>query len=160
MTNMLLRLGQHRNQYRFRYEDSTFSDLGNNLWIGGAPSPFAPVGEQFDGLVLCANEYQPDCFTDIEIIHAPIKDDGSPMTRDEQAIAARTAGKIIRWLNYGSRVLVTCYAGRNRSGLICAIVLCKGPMKMNVEDAIGLIRSTRPNALANQDFVNFLRAFC
>ena len=32
--------------------------------------------------------------------------------------------------------------------------------QMGVEDAIGLIRSTRPNALANPDFVDFLRAFC
>jgi len=163
---MMLLLSQsghkHQNRHRFKYEDSTFADLGDNLWIGGAPSPLAPVGKYFDGLVLCANEYQcPGCFPGSQTIQAPLRDDGSAMTREEQITAAKTTGKVIKLLNNGLRVLVTCYAGRNRSGLVCAMVLCKGPRQMGVEDAINLIRSARgPHALSNQDFVNFLRAFC
>ena len=145
----------------FRYIDSTFSKLTDNLWMGGAPSPFVRIHDYFDGLALCADEYQPNCFPDVSMIRALIKDDGSPMTRQERIEAARAAGKVIKLINDGGRVLVTCYAGMNRSGLVCAVTLCKGPDKMNVDDAIKLIRKARGKyALSNTDFVDFLYAFC
>lgn len=149
------------NRGGFKYRDSTFCRLTDNLWMGGAPSPFARVCDYFDGLVLCAHEYQPNCYPDVETIWAPIRDDGSRMIRQEQIDAVKAAGKTIRLLNDDQRVLVTCYAGMNRSGLVCAIVLCKGPDQMGVEDAIRLIRKARGSyALGNSDFVSFLRAFC
>jgi protein-tyrosine phosphatase len=119
------------------------------------------VCDYFDGLVLCAYEYQPGCFPDVSTIWAPIRDDGSPMTREEQIEAVKAAGKVIRLIKEGMRVLVTCYAGLNRSGLVCTIVLCKGPSQMDVDDAIELIKEARGSyALSNSDFVDFLRAFC
>jgi len=145
----------------FQYRDSTFSKLTNNIWMGGAPSPFVRICDYFDGLALCAHEYQPNCFPDVSIIRAPIRDDGSPMIRQEQIDAVKAAGKIIRLVNEDKRILVTCYAGMNRSGLVCAISLCKGPDKINVENAIELIRKARGEyALSNSDFVDFLRIFC
>lgn len=145
----------------FQYRDSTFSQLTDNLWMGGAPSPFARVCDYFDGVVLCAHEYQPNCFPDVETIWAPIRDDGSRMTRQEQIYAVKAAGKVIRLINEDQRILVTCYAGMNRSGLVCALVLCKGPDQMNIDDAIELIKTARGSyALGNSDFVSFLRAFC
>lgn len=148
-------------QGEFDYRDSTFSKLTDNLWIGGAPSPFARVCDYFDGLALCAREYQPNCFPDVSTMWAPIRDDGSPMIRQEQIDAVKIAGKIIRLINEDKRILVTCYAGMNRSGLVCALILCKGPNQMNVDDAIELIRGVRGKyALSNSDFVDFLRAFC
>jgi hypothetical protein len=148
-------------QGTFKYRDSTFSKLTDNLWMGGAPSPFARIYDYFDGLVLCAHEYQPNCFPDVSTIRALIRDDGSPMTQKEQIDAVRAAGKVIRLINDGMRILITCYAGLNRSGLVCAIVLCRGPDQMNINNAIELIRSVRGSyALSNFDFVDFLRAFC
>lgn len=145
----------------FQYRDSTFSKLTDNLWIGGAPSPFARVCDYFDGLALCAQEYQPNCFPDVSTIWAPLRDDGSRMSRQEQIDAVRAAGKVIKLINENKRVLVTCYAGMNRSGLVCAIALCKGPDGLTPEEAINLIRGARgEHALSNMDFVSFLGAFC
>jgi protein-tyrosine phosphatase len=83
------------------------------------------------------------------------------MTRQEARQAVAAAGRVISWISSGKKVLVTCYAGRNRSGLITAIALCKGPNPVRVGTAIGMIREARgPAALNNEHFVRFLKEYC
>lgn len=130
--------------------------------MGGWPPPDVRLGERFDCLVLSAMEYQPtSCFGDVEVVQARLNDDGSPMRREEAFEAVRTAGRVIRWLGEDKKVLVTCFAGRNRSGLICALALCKGPEAMDPDAAIEAIRAARGDgAFRNPWFEKFLRAFC
>lgn len=137
---------------------ATVSRVHGNLWMGGWPPPGFRVGSHFDCLVLCAEEYQvPDCFSHVQVAQARLNDDGSPMRREEAFEAARTAAKIIGWLRQNLRVLVTCFAGRNRSGLVCAIALCRGPAKMNPAQAIRTIRGARgEGALSNRYFLKYL----
>jgi hypothetical protein len=131
-----------------------------NLWIGSAPPIGRGVGKHFDCLVLCACEYQvPDCFPDIQVAQAIMDDCGNPMTNLERKEAVRAAGKTIRWLKEGLRVLVTCRQGRNRSGTVCGLSLMRGPAKMSSEQAIKTVRAARSNALGNPDFVKFLHAY-
>jgi len=146
----------------FKHKSPTFSLVINNLWMGGAPPPQANVGGYFDCLVFCAREYQiPECFPDVQVAQARLNDDGSRFKKQEAEEAVIAASKVIKWLEKGLKVLVTCFAGRNRSGLVTAIALCKGPSQMGLDDAVRLIRNARgPNALSNPDFMAFLMKYC
>jgi hypothetical protein len=149
------------NHISFQHRQSTYSKILDNLWIGGAPPPQANIGQYFDCLVLCAHEYQPDCFPDIQVAFAPMRDDGLLISHNDALQAVKAAGKTIKWMDQGLKVLVTCYAGRNRSGLVTALTLCKGPMAMPPVKAIAKIKSVRgPDALSNLGFVRFIMSFC
>lgn len=150
----------HRLKYRMR--PSTASHVHGNLWMGGWPPPAWEVGRHFDCLVLCAREYQvPECFSGVQVALAVLDDDGSPMTREEQGEAVRAAGRVIRWLGQDLRVLVTCFAGLNRSGLVCSIALCRGPAGASPGQAVRAVRKARgPRAMSNPHFQRFLSAFC
>jgi len=149
------------NHITFDCRYPTFSRVLDNLWIGGAPPPQAKVGDFFDCLILCAHEYQPDCFSDIQIAFAPMRDDGLMISKEDAIQAVKAAGKAIRWTNSGLKVLITCYAGRNRSGLVTALTLCKGPAAMSPVEAVAKIKSVRgPDALANLGFVRMLFDLC
>lgn len=131
--------------------------------MGSAPPIGFGVAKYFDHLLLCAKEYQlpPECFPGVEVLYAPMNDDGSPMTAEEMQIAVRTAGKVIRRLMDGRRVLSTCRQGRNRSGIIAALALCLGPPKLPPPKAVSTIRLARgPGALVNKDFLWFLSKYC
>lgn len=59
-------------------------------------------------------------------------------------------------IRLGKAVIVHCRAGRNRSGLLAALVVmevtgCSG------KEALGLVQERRPNALANPHFCAYLR---
>jgi protein-tyrosine phosphatase len=139
--------------------------LAPRLYIGSAP-PVGPAlaDSGFDVLVLCAAEYQPRLheFPGLSaVIHAPFDDD----ELDEKAInmAVTSAMDVQDHVLEGDRVLVTCMAGRNRSGLVCALALhlltCCDP-----RDAIIHIKKTRVGldgreALVNPYFIEFLRTF-
>ena len=143
--------------------------VSNGLWIGNAPpvksmhengDPSNPL-EIFDTLVLCASEYQPvrDMFMTEEVVHAPMDDFFVPVRKKHALVAVRTARHVILRLMEGKQVLVTCLAGRNRSGLVCALALCFGPEKVSAGEAIKLVRETRgQNALRNPHFVKFLKS--
>lgn len=139
------------------------------LWIGNAP-PILSAHERgtnsralasFDTIVLCAREYQPEAglFGGQEVIHAPMDDNFEFMTKECAETAARAARNVIARISEGSQVLVTCLAGRNRSGLVCALALCFGPERLSSNDAIRLVRDARgQHALRNPLFVRFLES--
>jgi protein-tyrosine phosphatase len=139
-----------------------------DLWIGNAPpivsmhedgSMVRPLMADFDTVVLCASEYQPDSglFTVEEVVHAPMDDSFTPVSKQCAMTALRAARHVVKRLVEDKRVLVTCLAGRNRSGLVCALALCFGPPGLSPVVAVRLVREARgPNALANPFFVRFL----
>lgn len=140
---------------------STANRIAGNLWMGGFPPPTFDLSPHFDCVALCAREYQPqDCFGVPNVVRALIDDSGKSMTREEAAQAVRAAGRVVRALREGQRVLVTCMAGRNRSGLVVALSLCRGA-GWDPDRAIGAIREARSaDAFRNRDFESFLRAYC
>lgn len=146
---------------RFPNHPSVFNRISGNLWMGEYPSPDYDLSQYFDCLVLAAREYQiSECFK-LKVICAPLKDDEEPMTKLEMVTAVKAAAEVINCLKKNQRVLVTCWAGRNRSGLITAMALCKGPNQMPLKTAITLIRMVRGRAaLSNQSFVRFLVKLC
>lgn len=120
--------------------------------------PVTALRPMFDVLVLCAKELQhrsPE--PGLTIVHCPLEDDGSPMTRSEWYRAYTTSEVVARYLAGGKRVLVTCAAGRNRSGLVCALTLYR-LTALDGEQCIQQIQARRRDALQNDFFVAALRA--
>lgn len=119
---------------------------------GSAPAPETPL--PFDVLVLCAREYQPKpaslYYPRKTVLYAPLDDSGRPPTRDEIGIAATTSRAALRAYQHGKRVLVTCWMGRNRSGLVTGLILMQ--LGYSSLEAITLVRCAREGALSNPFF--------
>jgi protein-tyrosine phosphatase len=141
-------------------------EIHENLWMGSDPPIHSvygakPLGTNFDTLVLCAAEYQPEknLFQIEKVIHAPMYDLLIPISVKQKSTAIKTAVKIANDLYDGKRVLVTCIAGRNRSGLVCALSLCFQLPDLSSKDIIEIIRKNRgQEALSNPFFVEFLHS--
>lgn len=112
----------------------------------------------FDVVVLCDDRYQPPQseFSGVLVIHAPNRDVLDP-THEEAMGALDAAKRAARCWRRGERVLVTCRKGRNRSGLVTALLLCDVLGYSGVE-AIFAVRAARKNALTNSQFVELIAA--
>lgn len=129
------------------------------LWIGSAPPPGKHVAQDFDCLALCSSGFQPPpgSYPGVKVLRAPFDDTEDPTSGDLDT-AIRAAGWTASKLECGRDCLVTCTAGRNRSGLVCALSLS---MAGGVDPARAgeLVREARGEvALTNAAFVDFLNA--
>ncbi|MFB9509962.1 dual specificity protein phosphatase family protein [Streptomyces aurantiacus] len=141
--------------------DSPWSEIVPGLWMGGheyagrsGEPEFAVVHDEFD-LVLTLLQlpgHGPDAGVEHHVWPIP---DG-PLDGTQLAGVMRLAVTAGEALDDGRRVLVRCYHGYNRSGLVVghALALAGHPP----DEAIRLIRSRRsPWALHNELFVEYLR---
>jgi len=129
------------------------------LHQGSAP-PQGPILREmgFSMVVLCANESQPQAsrFEGIEVLHAP--NDDNPMrdpTRDELNRALEAARQVARRIRDGKKVLVTCMAGLNRSGLVCGLTLHMLTGWAGSR-CVQEVQAKREAALCNESFVKVL----
>lgn len=144
------------------------------LYQGSAPPPGRTLAQAgFKKLILCAMEFQPphlvpayanniigleapDPFPGVEVFYAPNDDNPlEPATREQLLIAIGAARSTAMTLQHGGKVLVTCWMGLNRSGLVSALTLhillgCSG------RKAVQMVQQKRPNALKNPQFVSHL----
>jgi protein-tyrosine phosphatase len=126
------------------------SHIQDNLYMGGCTRGME-VPHYIDHVVALDEyhqyEYHPDVtFTTFNLIDYP-----DPPDFDEIINIARI---VIDRLEKG-RTLVHCFAGQNRSGLICATVLAL--QGMQPQDAIDLLREKRfPEVLSNPAFEKFV----
>jgi protein-tyrosine phosphatase len=134
------------------------SRIGPRLYQGSAP----PTGKVlralgWDVIVLCAEEYQPAGkeFPGLTVIHAPNDDADRAPTAREWEIARSAAALSAIYVRDGKRVLVTCMAGRNRSGLVSALALRYLTGASGAECA-RRVQLARENALSNPHFVRAL----
>ena len=124
------------------------------LMIGSAPSPGSaetfPYGIRV--LVLTAEEYQlPSVlFPGLHVVHAPFDDTPAP-SRLHLRIAREAARRSAQYIRDGVPVLVTCRAGRNRSGLVCALALRN--IGLSPVKATDLVVKNRMGALTNPTFL-------
>lgn len=89
-----------------------------------------------------------NCFYVYEpIADGAIDDD----TMDEME---RIANEVMVWAE-GGAILTHCHGGRNRSALMSALLVMR-INKCSASEAIELVRSGRPNSLANEHFVKAL----
>lgn len=136
-----------------------------NLWQGSYPGTGRAVAASgFKMLVLCAVELQEpaELFPNVEVVHAPNYDDyENPLNQERLKIAVDAARRVAAAVGEGRKVLVTCRAGMNRSGLVSALAL----HFLNNWDGETCIRKVRQNRtewkgfkpLSNSDFIRALR---
>jgi len=128
-----------------------------SLWVGGRP-PFDRDLPDFDVLVLCARELQPEqvAFHGY-VIRCPIPDDvlSSPEIRMVMGTARLVADSLIA----RRHILVTCSAGRNRSALVASLALAH-VTRLSADALIRIMRARRhPDCLYNPHFRELLQRF-
>ena len=103
-------------------------EIIKNLWMGAAPPRGGSVlDDGFTVIVLRAEEFQPEAneFPGVkEVIHAGFDDTNDPPPGMFD-IAEEAATLVAHYVRAGEKVLVTCMAGLNRSGLVTAWALHK-----------------------------------
>ncbi|MDX3249236.1 dual specificity protein phosphatase family protein [Streptomyces sp. ME18-1-4] len=143
--------------------DRPWSEIVPGLWMGGhefrgsgGELELAVVRGEFD-LVQTLTRARQGHGPDPGVRHHvwPIPD--GPLDGTQLAGVIRLAQAAGDAMDEGRTVLVRCYSGYNRSGLVVAHTLVH--RGHSTEDAIQLIRSRRsPWALHNELFVEYLRA--
>ncbi|MEH0546837.1 dual specificity protein phosphatase family protein [Streptomyces sp. B21-105] len=143
--------------------DRPWSEIVPGLWMGGhgfrgrsgAWEP-AVVRDEFD-LVQTLTRARPEHGPGPGVEHHVWAIPDGPLDGTQLAGVIRLAQAATDALDEGRRVLVRCYSGYNRSGLVVAHALVR--RGRSADDAIRLIRSRRsPWALHNELFVEYLRA--
>lgn len=136
--------------------------IPNQLYQGSFP----PVGDAlsrehgFDVVVLCAFENpNQGQYTDIEVIEA-IGDDVEEWPIDEESLVRwQEAAKLVAdRIKEGKRVLVTCVAGLNRSGIVTAMAL-NHIYGWSGDRACTYVQSKRQSALFRKAFRRHLTGF-
>lgn len=127
--------------YSYLYRDPS----GGQIAQGSAPP--VNVALPFDVVVLAAMEYQP-ALPGFKVLHVPL-DDGPPPTRADRAIIRGAARRVADHVRAGDRVLVTCWQGRNRSGVISGLAMRE--LGVDGRSAAARIRQAR-NGLTNPHF--------
>ncbi|MGW7786736.1 protein-tyrosine phosphatase family protein [Streptomyces tricolor] len=142
--------------------ESPWSEIVPGLWMGGyqfrgrsGGLEFAVVRDEFDLVqsLLRLPGYGPG--PEVEHHVWPIPD--GPLDGTQLAGVIRLARAVNEALDAGRRVLVRCYHGYNRSGLVIAHALVQ--RGDTADQAVQLIRARRSAwALHNELFVEYLRA--
>ncbi|MFE7209354.1 protein phosphatase [Streptomyces sp. NPDC001698] len=141
--------------------ESPWSEIVPGLWMGGhefrtnsGQLELAVVRDEFDLVqtLLRLPGHGPDAGVEHHVWPIP---DG-PLDGTQLAGVMRLARAACDALDQDRRVLVRCYSGYNRSGLVIAHALVR--QGRSTEEAIRLIRARRsPWALHNELFVDYLR---
>jgi hypothetical protein len=131
-----------------------------NLWQGSFPRILSAAEAGFDLVVLCAQEMLRGDVADdyqmhgIRVIEAPFDDTPWP-SGDELKMAHWAAAKVAAAHRDGKKILVTCQAGLNRSGLVNALAV-REIRGLPGHEAVLLVRGARDGALCNNTFAMYV----
>jgi len=126
------------------------------LWQGAIP----PEGEElrragFQMLVLCAVEHQPSDrkFPGLSVLKVPLTDEADLVSDQVMRRVVTPAARFVACaIQNGQKVLVTCHAGINRSGLVTGLAL-QMLTKWSGKACVERIRARRHEmALCNTQF--------
>lgn len=139
--------------------DLDFDYIVPRIGQGSLPPPGRTVARHgFDLLVLCAEELQmpAELFDGVRVLHVPLYD--TRLTQEQWTLASQTAKHVALHMRAKpqSKALITCAAGRNRSGLVTAIALHLLTGQSGLTCARH-VQGRRQNALTNGSFVEALR---
>ena len=149
-------------------------EIHPGLWQGYWPPPGEWLARRgFSTLVLCAMEYQPphvvppqiammagmraaNPWPGIEVVYAPNDDDfDNKPSREIVKRAIKAARIVAARLAEDRKVLVTCWQGKNRSGLVSALGL-HFHLGISGEEATRIVQTRRTNGLRNPIFIEML----
>lgn len=141
------------------YTYNLVSSFGGDwsIYMGGAPP--IKMRSDFTDIFLCAREYQPDShlFGEARVHQYPFFDDYQKVTPDEFKQIALAVAAACHAVENGGKILITCMAGLNRSGLVTALTLMK-VKHMRAMEAIFTVRMARgPRALSNPIFESIIK---
>ncbi len=136
-------------------EPLNFNKVITSLYMGSAPTRNDKILQGFFDVVLCAEEHQPQ-LPGVSVVRVPMPD--SIITAEQLRDAVHAAKRVARNINESKPTLVTCHAGLNRSGLVCALALMECAKHYSAQQAIDLVREARGTyALSNPYFVKVLK---
>ena len=115
------------------------ANITTRLWVGCRPPADRDLPE-FDVLVLCALEYQPNPVAfHGQVMRCPLPD--AQLTDHQVAHALMVARAVATSLTSGRRVLISCANGLNRSTLVAALALML-VTRMGADELVELIQRT------------------
>lgn len=117
------------------------------------------VQRGFAAVVLCAAELQftAEELPGVEILRCPLDDTLDPIPRATWESVLHTAERVARRVRARRPVIITCAAGKNRSGLVTAATLhCL--TGLDGASCVRRVQLCRPGALFNGRFVQELTA--
>jgi dual specificity protein phosphatase-like protein len=132
------------------FDDPIAEILPGQLYLGPDQRPGTLQG--IDVVVGVAKDrlVHPWDHPNVIVEHVPLVDDGPPEP-DDRSRATTAADLVLGHMNAGRKVLVSCYAGQNRSAWVVALVLKK--KGYTGKEAVKLIRERRGySALSNEFF--------
>lgn len=141
-------------------KDYRANKIFGNIYQGPVP----PTGEYLQKagihtVVLCAKELQfnnEGSFPGVNVIRAPSIDTADGPPQAEWTKAWHTAAKRVAELSVaGHRVLVTCHAGLNRSGVVSALAI-HYITGFPGDRCCKIVQMSRKGALFNDKFVAYL----
>ncbi|MGN6088039.1 MAG: protein-tyrosine phosphatase family protein [Actinomycetales bacterium] len=132
--------------------------LPGRLWQGGCPVDFEWVRQTGIDVVVDvadAHAHPPQGAVDgLTYLKCPLVDgDEVP----DPAVTLRLARLVAELLASGHRVLVHCTFGRNRSGLLVALIV-REVLGVDGDDAVRHVQACRDRALNNKAFAAWLRS--
>ena len=138
----------------------TSSRIIRHMHQGSVPPQNFPL--PFDLVVLCAEgcQFDPRAYgrhpfgARARILRVPLTDGGMALSPRQAAAAYAAGGEVAAAIARGERVLTTCQAGLNRSGIVNAFALMH--LGWTAPEAVGLIRNARAGALHNPHFVQLV----
>lgn len=137
--------------------------VDGRLAQGAYPGADPSLWKHFDVIVYTAEERQPIAPRlppGKKVLRAPLDDAPRLPTPVEESYLLAVVPAVERALRAGQRVLVTCQAGRNRSGLVVALVLMRLYPRESVATIVAAMqRRRRPLSgpvLSNEHFVRRL----
>lgn len=139
------------------HADLDCSNVAKRLWVGAAP-PFDRHLPEFDALVLCAQELQPQVVAFRgQLLRCPLPD--GELTTAQTRMALEMGRTVANLLHDGKTVLVTCAQGINRSALVAGLGI--GLVTYLSADQILLLMRTRRHSdcLFNKHFRMILRRY-
>lgn len=121
--------------------------IKNSLAQGGYPGEHPGIFQAFDVVVYTAEEAQARNFKappGKAILRGPIDDDDYRPLPPQVGVAFDSlATQCARYAQQGGKILITCWQGRNRSGLLMALTLLKLYPSWTPQQAITLIKRNR-----------------
>lgn len=132
--------------------------IWGTLWQGSFPPHGTILKERgFDVLVLTAADNQcADVYPGVTVICAPGDDDERKHALQRSIAGWHAAGlEVAEHVKAGRKVLVTCIAGQNRSGLVTAIAL-RELTGWPGKKVVSHVSQQRHLALNNRTFVDYI----
>ncbi len=108
-----------------------------------------------DIVVALAGKPDPDMAGLFAYYYVPMGDSRSGLEKNAGGLLS-LAAILAQHIREGHVALVHCNAGRNRSGLLNALI-ARYYFGTSGKDALDLVREIRPNAIATQAFEDFLK---